>query len=453
MKIIVGGAGSVGRSIVSYLSRSDNDIVVVDINQDRLVEISKEFDVQPVLGSISRPDILEKIGADSADILIAATDNDEVNLVACQVAYTLFNVPKKIARVDSEYFLSPLWNTLYNEKNLPVDLVISPDQEISHSILQLLTVPGAKEVYSFGDDSIQLVCLKCFGECSLYQFKIAELYENFRELPFSVVQILRDGVNFFPKSDESIQKGDEIYILALKKDIPQILHSFNVAQKNSENIVIFGGNAISFDIARHLEEKDSVGNLKIVTNDLNAAHQLSENLDKSVIIYGEMMSDVILSDADLSKTDTTISVTSMDKDNLLLSLLAQYNGVTSTISLVNSRIYDNLTNHISDNIIVDRSTVTISKILQNIRQVNLLHVYSLGRGFAEVWELKLKNDTLLEGRTLASLMLPEKCKVIGIERDKKLLLPTPETTLELNDVLIVIISPNGIQKAESVLGV
>ncbi len=449
MKIIVGGAGSVGRSIISYLSRADNDIVVVDINQERLDEISKEFDLQPVLGSISRPDIQEKIGANNADILIAATDNDEVNLVACQVAYTLFNVKKKIARVDSEYFLSPLWNMLYNEKSLPVDLVISPDQEIARNILHLLEIPGAKEVYSFGDDNIRLVCLKCFQECSLYQFKISELYENFPQLHFAVVQILRGGVNFFPKPDESIKQGDEVYILAVKDDISEILHAFNLNQRNSENIVIFGGNAISYDIARHLEENDAINSVKIITNNINAARQMSEHLNKSAVIYGEMMSDVILNDANLSKTDTTISVTSLDKDNLLLSLLAQYNGVSSTMALVNSRMYDNLTSHISDNILIDRSTVTISKILQDIREVNILNAYSLGRGFAEVWELKLKKDTMLEGKALKDITLPEKCRVIGIERDKKLLFPTVETLLELDDVLIILVAPNSIKKVET----
>lgn len=449
MKIIVGGAGSVGRSIISYLSRADNDIVVVDTNQDRLDEISKEFDLQPVLGSISRPDIQEKIGANNADILIAATDNDEVNLVACQVAYTLFNVKKKIARVDSEYFLSPLWNMLYNEKSLPVDLVISPDQEIARNILQLLEIPGAKEVYSFGEDNIRLVCLKCFQECSLYQFKISELYENFPQLRFAIVQILRNGVNFFPKPDEYIKQGDEVYVLTLKEDIDEILHAFNLHQSNSENIVIFGGNAISYDLARHLEENDAVNSVKIITNNINAARQMSEHLNKSVVIYGEMMSDVILNDANLSKTDTTISVTSLDKDNLLLSLLAQYNGVHSTMALVNSRMYDNLTSHISDNILIDRSTVTISKILQDIREVNILNAYSLGRGFAEVWELKLKKDTMLEGKPLKDITLPEKCRVIGIERDKKLLFPTAETVLALDDVLIIIVAPNAIKKVET----
>ena len=431
MKIIVGGAGSVGRSIISYLSRSDNDIIVVDTNQERLDEISKEFDVQPVLGSISRPDILESIGAASADILIAATDNDEVNLVACQVAYTLFNVPKKIARVTSEYFLSPLWNTLYNEKNLPVDLVISPNQEIAHHILELLNVPGAKEVYSFGEENIQLVCIKCFSESSIYQFKISELYENFKD----------------------INKGDEVYILALKEDIAKIFHIFNIVQKNSENIVIFGGNPISYDIARHLEENDNMSSIKIVTNDINAARKLSENLNSSVVIYGEMMSDVILNDANLSQADTTIAVTSLDKDNLLLSLLAQYNGVNATISLVNSRIYDNLTNHITDNVIIDRSTVTISKILQDIRKVRLLNAYSLGRGFSEIWELKLKEDSMLEGKKLESLTLPDRCKIVGIERGKKLIFPTLETTLELDDILLIVVAPNCIQKVETILGI
>ena len=162
-----------------------------------------------------------------------------------------------------------------------------------------------------------------------------------------------------------------------------------------------------------------------------------------------MMSDVILNDANLSKTDTTIAVTSLDKDNLLLSLLAQYNGVNSTMALVNSRMYDNLTNHISDNILIDRSIVTISKILQDLREVNIVNAYSLGRGFAEVWEVKLKRDTMLEGKALKDITLPEKCKVIGIERDKKLVFPTGDTTLELDDVLIIVVAPNGIKKVEN----
>ncbi len=450
MKIIVGGAGNVGRSIISYLSRANHDIIVLDTDQSRLDEISKEFDIQPVLGSVSRPDILEKVGADTADILIAATNNDEVNLVACQVAYTLFHIKKKIARIDSEYFLSPLWNTLYNEKSLPVDLVISPDQEIANHILSILSIANAKEVYSFSNNHFVLFSFQCTNDTTIYQLSISELYKNFTDVPFNVVQIIRDGINFFPKEAEHISKGDDVYILAEKENVSQILRIFNIPPRSNDSIVIFGGNAISYDIARHLEDDENISSLKIITSHLNAAQRLSEALNKTVVIHGEMMSDVILNDANLSQTDMTISVTEQDKDNLLLSLLSQHNGVTSTISLVNSRIYDNLTDHIGSNIIVDRSTVTISKILRDIREVNLISAYSLGRGFAEVWEFKLKKDTILEGKTVESLNLPEKCKVIGIERNKQLIIANDKTTLQLDDILIVLVHPNGIKKTENI---
>ncbi len=453
MKIIVGGAGNVGKSITSYLSRANNDIIVVDTNQERLDEIVKEFDVQPVLGSISRPDIQEKIGAEVADILISATDNDEVNLVACQVAYTLFRVKKKIARVDSEYFLSPLWNTLYNEKSLPVDLVISPDQEIASNILRLISFPGTKEVYSFADNLLQLICLKCTKECPLYQFQIDELYRNFPELTFSVVQILRDGTNFYPKGSEHILPHDEIYILALSDDIAKVLRIFNASQKNPENIVIFGGNAISYDIARHLEDNDNIASIKVITNNMNAAHELSEHLSRTIVIYGEMMSDVILNDADLDRADTVVSVTSQDKDNLLISLLAQNNGVLNTISLVNSHTYDHLTNQMKDNTIIDRSTATISKILQDIRHANIMSAYSLGRGFAEIWELKLKKDTLLEGKKVSEISMPDKCKILALIRKNQIIFPNSETSFELEDSVIILVAPNGIKKVETIFSV
>jgi len=453
MKIIVGGAGSVGRSIIAYLSRADNDIVVLDINQERLDEISKEFDVQTVLGSVSRPDIQESIGAQNADILIAATDNDEVNLVACQVAYTLFGVKKKIARIDSEYFLSPLWNTLYNEKSLPVDLVISPDESIAKNIMDIVSIKGAREVYPFENGKIVMVGFKCNQECGLYQFKISELYENFRDLEFSIAHILRDGVHFYPKDDEMLHASDMLYVLTYQANVSKILKAFNIAQPVYENVVIFGSDAMAFDVARFMEENDDVLSLKIVTNQLDAAHKMSEYLNKAVVIYGEMMSDVILSDAHLERADLTISVTPQDKDNLLLSLLAKSSGVNTTLSLVNSQMYDNLTGRISDNIIIDRSTITISKILQDIRHVNLLNAYSLGRGFSEVWELKLKTDTLLEGKKISELNMPEKCKVLAVLRQGKLIFDIQNTPLELGDILFMIVPPNTIKRVETIFNI
>ena len=452
MKIIVGGAGSVGRSIIGYLSRGSNDIIVVDINQDRLNEIAREFDVQPVLGSISHPDIQEKIGANSADILISVTANDEVNLVACQVAYSLFNVPKRIARIDSEYFLNPMWNMLYIEKNLPIDLVISPDNEIAETILRVIDLPGTKEVYPLADKKVYLVSFKCNDNCQLYNYTIAEIYENFKDIKFRILQILRDGKNFYPKANEELKCGDEIYLLAQYDDIVSLMHSFGVEQKINENVVIFGGNSIAYDIAKSLEENDNISSCKIITNNPLAANKLADSLDKTIIIQGEMMSDVILKDAGIDTADITVAVTEQVKDNLLVSLLAKHNHICSTVSLVNSRAYDSLIDNIGDNIIIDRSSVTISKILQDIRKAGLTNAYSLGRGFGEIWEIKLKEDQPVTGKKLADLNIPDKCKIVAIIKGDEICFPQLEDTLDVTDVVIIFVSPLGIKKMEQIFG-
>ena len=450
MKIIVGGAGSVGRSIIGYLSRSNNDIIVVDTRQERLNEISKEFDVQSVLGSISSPDVQEKIGADKSDILIAATSNDEVNLVACQVAYSLFNVPKRIARIGSDCFLNPMWNTLYNEKNLPIDLIISPDNEIAEAILRVIDIPGSKEVYPLADDKLFLVSFKCNNNCQLYNFSIADIYENFKDTSFHILQILRQGQNFYPKPDEVLKCDDEIYLLASRENIISLMHDFGVEQKLNENIVIFGGNAIAYDLAKKLEENDNILSCKIITNNPVAATYLADNLDQTIIISGEMMSDVILKDAGIDSADITIAVTEQDKDNLLVSLLAKHNHICSTVSLVNSRAYDSLIDNIGDNIIIDRSSVTISKILQDIRTVGLSNAYSLGRGFGEIWEIKLKEEQPVTGKKVSDLHLPDKCKLAAIVRKGEPIFSVADEVLNTDDVLIIYVYPFSIKKMEQI---
>jgi trk system potassium uptake protein TrkA len=452
MKIIVGGAGHVGRSIVGYLSRGRNDIIVVDTNQEHLNELSREFDIQTVNGSISRPDIQEKIGASSADMLIAATDNDEVNLVACQVGYTLFNIPKKIARVDSEYFLSPLWNTLFNEKSLPIDLVISPDAEIAAAILRVMALPGSREAYDLADGRLIMAALKCAENCTVNDFTVGEIYDNFGHLHFAITQIVRQNRSLTPKREDKILCGDEIYLLMKREDAPYLIHAFGGGQKSMENVLIFGGNAIAYDVARHLEKSNGILDCRLITNDARKAGLLADVLERTAVIHGEMMSDVILEDAGIDKADVTIAVTSNDKDNLLASLLAKHNHICSTISLVNSRAYDNLIDNIGDNILIDRSSVTISKMLQDIRQANLSNAYSLGRGFAEIWEVKIDRNSLLIGKAVAALPMSERSRIFAVVRGKECLFePEKETILE-NDTLIVFVVSADIRKTEHLFG-
>lgn len=452
MRIIVGGAGSVGQSIIGYLSKSDNDIVVIDPDQERLSEVARLYDVQPLKGSVSNPDIQEKAGADKADILIAMTDNDEVNLVACQVAHSLFNVGKKIARVDSEYFLSPLWNTLYNEKNLPIDLVISPNAEIAQAILRLIALPGAREVLPLMDGAVLLVCLKCTACCPFLDQSLAEIYAHFHDFNFTAVQIVRGGLNFLPKSKDILKCNDEIYLLAKRKDIFELLYAFAANRKVNRNIVIFGANAISYQIAHQLEENDAVSSCKIVTGNAQHAEKLAQNLDKTAVICGEMMRDAILESAGIENADLTIAVTSQDKDNLLVSLLARHNHICTTISLVNSRSYDNLVDHIGDNVIVDRSTVTVSRMLQDIRKVPLNNAYLLGRGFGEIWELRISESNMAFGRKIKDLHLPQNSAVCLLTRQDEILFPSNDEILQDGDKLAVFAPSAEIRKIEHILG-
>lgn len=447
MKILIGGAGSVGRSIVDYLSQANNDIIVVDTNKDHLDEIAKEFDVQTLVGSISYPGIMEKIGAKDADILIAVTDNDEVNLVACQVAHTLFQIPQKIARVDSEYFLNPLWNTLYSDKNLPVDLVISPDIEIAKAILNLIEIPGTTAAYPLVDEKLFLLSFRCSDKCPLINTEISEIKKYYNS---PIIHIIRDKKSFFAKPNEIIHAGDEIFILVEREKIFDTLHDFGIISKQSENLVIFGGNAISYYIANVLEKDDSISSCKIIEDDSRIAQDLAENLNNTQVIRGEMMSDVILEEAEIKNADISVAVTEYDKDNLLASLIAKKFGVAHTLSLVNSRTFDSLIDSEEDNVIVDRSLITTSAMLQDLRKAKINNAYCLKRGMGEVWEVRIDEDSLNLGKRIEDIGLPDKCKIGAIYRNEEIIYPKSDDKIEEKDILILFVSPIAMRKAEEI---
>ncbi len=447
MKIIIGGAGHVGRSIVDYLSQANNDIIVVDKNKDNLDAIAKEFDVQTVFGSVSHPGVLEKVGAKDADILIAVTDNDEVNLVACQVAYTLFQVPKKIARVDSEYFLNPLWNTLYNDRNLPVDLVISPDVEIAQSILNLLRIPGTTAAFPLADEKLYLLGFKCSKNCPLLNTEISQIKDSYNS---PIIHIIRENKSFFAKPNESVRLNDEIFVLVEKDKVFDTLHDFGIMVKQTENLVLFGGNAISYYIANILEKDDTVNNCRIIEGNTHIAQDIAANLNDTQIIHGEMMSDVILEEAEIKNADVTVAVTNNDKDNLLASFVARKSGVPYTFSLVNSRAFDSLLEENGENIIVERSLITTSAMLQDLRKAKINNAYCLRRGMGEVWEVRIDQDSLNSGKTINEIGLPDKCKIAAIYRNEEIIYPSLTDKISEGDILIVFVSPQAMRKAEEI---
>ena len=452
MKIVVGGASSVGRSIVGYLSLGNNDIVVVDEDTAKLEELAKEYDIQPMLGVISHPDVQESVGMKNIDMLIAVTDSDEINMVACQVAHTLFNVPRKIARVDSPYFLNPLWNSLYNEKSLPIDLVITPDVEIAGFILNLLNLPGSTAVFPFLNNRINIFAFRVRGADTPYvRFSLPHINQKLAEMQAKIVLLLRDN-RIIPSFDEQqhLQNNDLVYVVCDSARDMEIMRLFGIDHNPYEKVVIFGANTISYYLASQFEEKENIGSCSIIESDVHKAAKMAESLNTTAVITGEMLSDVILQDVGFTKADVSIAVTDHDKDNLLISLLASKNSETQALSLVNSKDYDVLALNIDNNVIIDRSVITISAILKYLRRARIREAYSIGLNMGEIWEIRLGEDSSNLGQSIKDLNIPSASGILAVCRGAELLFDSATIHLQADDILLVYVSPRDIRKIESI---
>ena len=449
MKIIVCGAGHIGKSVVRYLVKGNNDIVVVDDNAYNLDEISKEYDILPVLGKPSHPDVLEKAGAKDCDMILAVTNNDEANMVICQIAYSLFGIVKKIASVNSETFLDPLWGMLYNDNHLPIDLLIAPEIDIADQVLSILKYPGCAGILPVFDKKYYIITLNITEKCPLLGVELLQ-YERFSDVSVGFINIVRDNKSFLPDMYEALKVNDQINLLVGENDIYSIISMFGCERPTNEKLVIFGGNEISQYIGDKLENDDTVISSRIIEEDLEKARILAKNLNHAVVIHGEMMSDVILDEADIKNVDAAIAVTDDDKDNLLASLLASKNGVETTISVINTPSYNNLMFNITDNILVDRSAITISKLLKEIRKAKLREAYSVARGMGEIWEIRLEEEVACGKKKVGELNLPKMCRVVALFRDDEIIYPDPTTKLNANDVILAYVDSMMIKQAEQI---
>ena len=450
MKIIVCGAGSVGRSVVSYLVKGANDIIVIDDNQHRLDELAQEFDVLPILGAPSHPDVLERAGAKDCDIILALTSSDEVNMIVCQLAYSLFNVRKKIASVNSSTFTDSLWGMLYNDNHLPIDLLISPDIDIAEHILKILQYPGSSGILPVWQGKYSILTLNINKENPFLGVPLNQISKKLNDLFVGFINIVRNNISFIPDMYETLNNGDELNVLVKSKDIYEVITAFGLERPTNERLVIFGGNAVAQYICSHIENDDAITSARLIEEDINQARTLARQFNRVVVINGEMMSDVILSEADIAKADAAIAVTENDKDNLLASLIASRDGVGTTISLINTPSYNNLMFNIADNTIVDRSAITISKILKEIRHSQIESAYSVSRGQGEIWEISVNSENPCVLKKNGELGLPKMCRIIAVLRGEELIYPDMNFRLEAGDNLLVYVDSGMIKQAESV---
>jgi trk system potassium uptake protein TrkA len=453
MKVIICGAGMVGSTIAKYLASENNDVTVIDNSTDLIDTLSDTLDVQPVLGHASQPSILEEAGAEHADMLIAVTQSDEVNMVACQVAHSLFNIPIKIARVRSQDYLEPMWSNLYTQENLPIDVIISPEAEMAKAVLRRLRVPEAIDVIPMVGDLVSLIGVRCPDICPVVNTTLRQLTSLFPDLNVRIVSIIRNDKVIVPSSNDQMMPDDEVYFVVDNKHLERAMMAFGVEREQAHRIIIFGGGDIGLFLAEGLEQDSSIS-CKIIERDKTRAEEIASVLSSdTTVISGDVLDIDILNEAGIDSTETVIAVTNDDEANLLSSLFAKKHGVERTLTLVNNRGYHSLIRELGVDAVIDPRAITISTILRKIRKGRIHSAHTINDGVGEVMEAEVVERSDLVGSMLKELKIPKGVVFGAIVRADEVLIPTGETELKAKDRVVLFATAEAVKDVEKLFAV
>ncbi|MFC3051059.1 Trk system potassium transporter TrkA [Kordiimonas pumila] len=448
MKVIVCGAGQVGFNIAKHLAGQNNDVTVIDTSRELIRKISDSLDVKAIVGYASDPDMLNKAAAADADLLIAVTQSDEVNMVACQVAHSLFSVPTKVARIRNQAYLKPGWRDLFSRDNMPIDVIISPELEVAQALLRRLEVPGAFNMIPFIDGKVRMIGLTLDEDCPVVDTPLRQLTELFPKLQTIVMAVYRNNKLFVPRSDDQLQVGDTIYIAVEASTTERAMAVFGHEEDAAHRIVIVGGGNIGYSLAKLLEKSKSATNIKIIEQNVERANWLAERLQHTVVINGDALDREILTEANISETDTIVSVADDDEVNILSSLLAKQLGCVKAITLMNNPIYGELVGSIGIDVSLDPRETTVSSIVRHIRRGRIRDLYSLFDGQAEIIEAEVLEGSGAVGKALGELRLHGEVKFGMIVRDDETLVPDSETVLTSGDRVVMLSTRDAVKKVE-----
>jgi len=435
MKIIILGAGQVGTSVAETLADEENDITIVDSNQNKLDELKARLDIRTVLGSASFPDVLQRAGADDADMILALTSSDEINMLACQVAYTLFHTPHKIARVRAHDYLAQ--KKLFSRSALPIDELINPHQEVTDYIGRLIKNPGALQVLNFADRKARLVCVKAFYGGPLVGHELRALKEHLPSVNARVAAIFRRGKSVVPTGDTVIEADDEVFFIATPRDIRKVMSELRKVDKPYRNIVIVGGGNIGAKLAEDLE---SHFHLKIIERDPARCEALSQQLNRCVVLQGDAANKELLLDENIDSTDVFCAVTNSDEINIMTSMLAKKLGAGKVLTLINNPAYVDLLQDGDIDIAISPEQITISRLLRYVRRGDIVQVHSLRRGAAEAIEIIARGDaqtSKVVGRRIDEITLPEGTTIGAIARKEEILIAHHDVKVEADDHVIL----------------
>jgi trk system potassium uptake protein TrkA len=439
MKIVILGAGQVGRTAAYQLSREEsNEVTVVDINEDILRDLQDRLDIRTVVGNAAYPSVLEAAGAAEADIIVALTNSDEVNMMACEVAYTLYRTPTKIARIRSaEYTRHP---ELFSEEALSVDVFISPEQLVTEYIERLIRLPGALQVLDFADGKVQLVGVRARKGGSLVGHCIREMRDHMPNVDVRVVAIYRNGRNLRPDGDTVIEDGDEVFFLAAREVLRRVMSEMRKEEDPVRRVVIAGAGNIGFRLAAALEKHNQV---KLIERDARRARRSSELLENTIVLIGDAADEELLIEENIDSADVFAALTNSEEANILSAMLAKRLGCHKVMALINKPSYAELMESGPIDIAISPQTITIGSLLAHVRRGDVVRVHALRRGAAEALEAIVHGDertSRVIGRRVEEIKLPEGASIGAIVRGDEVIMAHHDITVLADDHVIVFLS-------------
>ncbi len=437
MKVIICGAGQVGYGIAERLSADDNDVTVIDKSPELIQRVNDMLDVRGIVGHGSHPDVLEAAGAHDASMIIAVTLHDEVNMVACQVAGSLFDIETKIARVRAQEYLNPTWNDLFSRNSLPIDVVISPEIEVGEMVMRRLSQPGAFETIAFGEGRTSLVGVTCSENCPIVNTPLRQLTDLFPDLDSVIVAVLRNTTLFVPHSDDQLNVGDDVYFLGRTEQVPRTLKIFGHDEQRAQRILIAGGGNIGLYVALAIEARHPTMRIKVLERDHTRAVTIAEQLNRTVVLHGDVLNEELLREAGAAQADAILALTNDEQANILSCVLAKQLGCQTSMCLYNSRGYAKVIRSLGIDAHVNPRATTVSRVLQHVRRGRIKAVHTLQNGAGEVIEGIALETSALVGKPLRQLDLPDGVRIGAVLRGDQYILPDGMTQIEAGDRVIV----------------
>ena len=437
MNIIICGAGRVGFTIAKLLVEQNHSITVIDQSSEDIQKINDSLDVKAIVGKATYPSVLEKANATEADMIIAVTKNDEINMLVCQIAYTVFNVPKKIARIRSQDYLNPKFSKVYNKENLPIDVIISPEIEIAKSIQRKLEAPGALDNVPFAENKIRLLEISINKTCPLINIKLNELTKKFPKLEANILGVIRSDKFIILKKNDVLKENDKAYVIINSAQMQLTLSAFGHNEKISNKILIIGGGNIGFNLAKNIEQSFESARIKIIEKNKDRAEYIANELNNSIIINGNGLDEDVLSEANLEEMETVLALTNDDENNLMISVLVEkFSKNKRTMALINKPNYSLLQSALKIDDLIDPRMNTVSSILKHVHKGTIETVYTILNGEYEVIEAEIIETSELINKELKNSDLPEGIRIGAIARGNDIIIPRSSFVFLKDDTVV-----------------